>query len=510
MIGGLRVTGFRTVIAARERIDPVVPVLSEQIPVPSEQKCRERLARESAPAPNSAPRSVYASVVLGFDLLSGVGVFFVLAAWGSSMAGRTGTHLAVAAGFAVFAALIRCGVMALGGCYDKRFAGIGPEEFRRVGVSTLWVWGLIATGAYVFAVDTAPLIAASCVIATFALTVFFRLIARQVLYRARKGGRALTDTIVVGDDPDCEFLNTLKERPIAGFRPAGKIGSPAADADVNNWLDDVCALIEQTQATSVSLTHSVSSRPDLVRRIALRLAGPEIDLMIEPAHGQVSVPRVAFRPAPGLPAFHLDEPALATTSRFTKRLTDIVLAVTAIIVFAPLMGVAALAIRLSGPGPVFYRELRVGHHGTVFTLWKLRTMYEGADQHRAAVIGEADSTDLDKYRADPRVTPVGRILRRWSIDEMPQFMNVLAGKMSIVGPRPMSLTEVPLLEWHDHGRHLARPGITGLWQVSGRKAIEWDDRMRIDLFYIEKWSLVLDVVIMMRTFKAVLAGHGAV
>ena len=174
-----------------------------------------------------------------------------------------------------------------------------------------------------------------------------------------------------------------------------------------------------------------------------------------------------------------------------------------------LLIVAAIGVKLSSRGPILYVQQRVGRGGQIIRFPKFRTMYVGADQQRAEVIGVPDEAILDRYRRDPRITPFGRFLRRWSIDEMPQVVNVITGSMSLVGPRPVLLDEMPLLGDADHRRHLTKPGLTGLWQVSGRKTVDWEERMRLDLDYVEHWSPALDLVIVAKTIKAIVVGDGA-
>jgi lipopolysaccharide/colanic/teichoic acid biosynthesis glycosyltransferase len=167
-----------------------------------------------------------------------------------------------------------------------------------------------------------------------------------------------------------------------------------------------------------------------------------------------------------------------------------------------------LAIRLTSSGPALFVQDRVGQAGEVYRLVKFRTMYDGAERDRLETLGSL-AGDPDAYKADPRITPLGRFLRRWSLDELPQLWNVLIGDMSLVGPRPMLIDELPLLDTSDHRRHLTKPGMTGLWQVAGRKEVEWSERMQMDLRYVENWSPTLDLVIMAKTVKAVATGKGA-
>jgi lipopolysaccharide/colanic/teichoic acid biosynthesis glycosyltransferase len=205
---------------------------------------------------------------------------------------------------------------------------------------------------------------------------------------------------------------------------------------------------------------------------------------------------------------HLEEPRLTGPQALIKRGTDIVVSAMGLILISPLMLLIAVAIRLTSTGPALFIQERVGRAGETYRLVKFRTMYEGSHAIREDVLGSI-AGDPQSYKSDPRITPFGRFLRRWSLDELPQLWNVLRGEMSLVGPRPLLVEELPLLGTSDHRRHLTKPGVTGLWQVAGRKEVEWPERMQMDLRYVEHWSPTLDLVILVKTFKAVATGRGA-
>jgi lipopolysaccharide/colanic/teichoic acid biosynthesis glycosyltransferase len=172
------------------------------------------------------------------------------------------------------------------------------------------------------------------------------------------------------------------------------------------------------------------------------------------------------------------------------------------------MVIIGIITRFTSPGPALFVQERVGRAGHGYRLVKFRTMYEGSHEMREDVLGSI-AGDPDAYKSDPRITPFGKFLRRWSLDEVPQLWNVLKGDMSLVGPRPLLVEELPLLGTSDHRRHLTKPGVTGLWQVAGRKEVEWSERMQMDLRYVESWSPTLDLVILVKTVKAVTTGRGA-
>ena len=194
-----------------------------------------------------------------------------------------------------------------------------------------------------------------------------------------------------------------------------------------------------------------------------------------------------------------------------KRAVDVIGATVVILLVLPVLGLLALAIRLTSRGPAVYRSVRVGRDGREFVVYKLRTMYRDADSRKDDLQGhnQAIGGVLFKIRNDPRVTPVGRILRRCSMDELPQLFNVFGGSMSLVGPRPPLPDEVRRYTPEEHRRLLVKPGLTGLWQVSGRSDLSWDESVRLDLHYVENWSLKLDLIIIARTISAVLQSRGA-
>jgi exopolysaccharide biosynthesis polyprenyl glycosylphosphotransferase len=235
-----------------------------------------------------------------------------------------------------------------------------------------------------------------------------------------------------------------------------------------------------------------------------------MELLVAPGLVEVAGPRLHIRPFEGLPLLSVEQPRFEGWRRVIKSAMDRSVAFGALLVFAPVFGLLALAVRLSSPGPVFYRQQRVGLGGEPFTMLKFRSMVQDADD---LIAGLSDGNDADgllfKMRADPRVTPVGRWLRRLSLDELPQLVNVLNGTMSLVGPRPPLPREVALYDSSVSRRLLVKPGLTGLWQISGRSDLPWEEAVRLDLRYVENWSLALDVQILWKTARAVVTASGA-
>jgi exopolysaccharide biosynthesis polyprenyl glycosylphosphotransferase len=248
-----------------------------------------------------------------------------------------------------------------------------------------------------------------------------------------------------------------------------------------------------------------------IRELMWQLETTDIDLVVSPGVMDVANARLALRPYAGFPLLHVEKPQYEETNRFQKRAFDFCFALAALIAITPVMIACAIAIKLTSKGSVFYRAERIGLEGKPFTMLKFRTMVDGADNQIARLLAHNDSAGgmLFKIRQDPRVTPIGRVLRKLSIDELPQFINVLKQDMSVVGPRPPLRREVENYDVEAKRRLLVKPGVTGLWQVSGRSDLSWEESVRLDLSYVDNWSMAGDLMIVAKTLKVVLVGDGA-
>jgi len=338
---------------------------------------------------------------------------------------------------------------------------------------------------------------------------------RLRLQSTRRQGFNLNRVLAVGDvEGVTDLADQMRADAHAGFAVVGMCGSGAeADGDspvpVAGSIDDVVAAARACSADTVAITAGMAIRSDRVRRIAWALEGTSIDLVIAPAIADVAGPRITMRPVSGLPLIYVDAPQFTGGRRVVKRAVDLVGSAVGLVVLSPVLVITAIVIRVTSSGPALFRQARVGKAGEEFACWKFRSMYSDAEKRLAslATSNEADGL-LFKIRDDPRITPVGRFLRRSSIDELPQLFNVLGGSMSLVGPRPLAVAD-EAFQGDERRRMLVRPGITGLWQVSGRGDQSWDEAVRLDLYYVENWSLSLDIAIMLRTLLAVIRGSGA-
>jgi exopolysaccharide biosynthesis polyprenyl glycosylphosphotransferase len=283
-----------------------------------------------------------------------------------------------------------------------------------------------------------------------------------------------------------------------------------AGIPVAGSLAEVADVVRRLDADTVAVTSASETAATYLRQLTWQLEGSGVEVLVSPGLIEVAGPRLHIRPFVGLPLLSVEEPEFSGWRRLVKGTIDRMIAAVLVVAAAPVLLGIALAVRLSGPGPVLYRQQRVGLGGQLYTMYKFRSMVIDAEARLAALqaANEGDGL-LFKIRHDPRVTPVGRWLRRFSLDELPQLFNVLGGTMSLVGPRPPLPTEVERYDSSVRRRLLVRPGLTGLWQISGRSDLSWDDSVRLDLRYVENWSLALDVLIMWKTASAVFGSRGA-
>jgi exopolysaccharide biosynthesis polyprenyl glycosylphosphotransferase len=403
------------------------------------------------------------------------------------------------------------------GSYDRRYLGVGTDEFKRVVRASWTMIAIVSFLAFATKTQLSRLSVGVALVGALVYVLVFRYGARRLLYLARGHGLATHRLLLVGTLPETmEVLTTITRSPSTGLVPVGIHASEGYSAPRRDEPPvpvfagrDVVALVRELGADTIAVCGSASTEPGELRRLAWQLEGTGVDLVVAPQLTDIAGPRVHIRPVEGLPLLYVEEPTLSGLAWLVKNLIDRLVALVGLIVTLPLFLLVALAIRMSDPGPVFFRQARVGREGRTFRVWKFRTMYTDAEERLAALVDQNESDGLlFKIRNDPRVFPVGRFLRASSLDELPQLINVLIGEMSLVGPRPLPAEDGDFLG-DVRRRLLVRPGITGLWQVSGRSDLSWDDAVRLDLYYVDNWSLVLDLHTMWRTIGVVLRRKGA-
>lgn len=388
---------------------------------------------------------------------------------------------------------------------DSTVVGAGVEEYRRVLAAAGWSLLVVATFAYFSTTNYARAFLLAAVGLGALLLLAGRWSNRIVTERQLQSGLVMHRAFVVAEASQQEHLADVLAATGNRFKYVGRWDAEALDAP-----EAIVNAAKQAYADTLLLLPPGAAGPDWTRRLGWALEDTGIDLLVSPTLMDVTGPRLSVRHIQGMPFVSLEQPRFGTPARILKRSVDIVGATVGLILLALPMGLIALAIKRDSPGPVLFSQDRMGRDNTVFKCHKFRTMRVGADAELAKLRVEAATEGATfKLTDDPRVTRVGEFLRRTSLDELPQLWNVLVNEMSLVGPRPHQLADVELYGADAHRRLRAKPGITGLWQVSGRSDTTWDENVMLDLHYVDNWSFALDVMILLRTVKVVVTGSGA-
>ena len=459
-------------------------------------------------------RQRYRRHVLVTDFVAALlaGVVAVLIRFGSDIANDRVWHIVLILPF------VWSGVCGYAGAYRANLLGISLDEYRSVGRALVLLLALssvmlivmnwrISRGFFLVAV---PL--------TFFLSVLIRRVLRGRLAKGRASGLSLQPTLVVGRGlavPD--MVAEIQKDPMStGMLVVGACASDLPDpsflGDVRLYGGPETALlaVRDSGAEAVVVASDSAFSGMALRRLGWALNELGVDLFIHPGINEVASPRLTLRPAAGMSLLHVEGPTIGGFDAFAKRTIDVVFTLAIATLSAPFWLLIALWIKVHDRGPVFFVQRRVGEEGRSFPMVKFRTMVVDAEARLAELTAHAQVNELlFKHREDPRITRPGKLLRRLSLDELPQLINVLRGEMSLVGPRPPLPREVDAYEPDALRRLKVRPGMTGMWQINGRSDLNWEDSLRLDLWYVDNWSPVLDVMILMRTFRAVIKADGA-
>jgi exopolysaccharide biosynthesis polyprenyl glycosylphosphotransferase len=401
--------------------------------------------------------------------------------------------------------------------YESRFLGTGSEEFRRVFDAGVRLLAVVALISFAFRLELARTYVLLALPLTGVFTLVLRYAARQRLHARRAAGACLHRVVVVGRERSCaELVRQLRRETHAGFSVVGACVDYAQSPSIEGVpvVGSSSTIVEALRVTGAD-TVAVGAWSDLtqadLRRLSWELEGSGVDLVVAPSLTDIAGPRIHIRPVAGLPLLHVEEPEFGGARRYLKGTVDRASALTAVLLLLPLLTVLSLAVRLNSPGPALFRQTRVGADGKTFTMFKFRSMYVDAEARLADLQDRNEAADglLFKMKEDPRITRVGGLLRKFSLDELPQLLNIVRGDMSLVGPRPPLPREVAQYGDDVRRRLLVKPGLTGLWQISGRSDLSWEESVRLDLHYVENWSLALDAMILWKTIFAVLQRKGA-
>jgi exopolysaccharide biosynthesis polyprenyl glycosylphosphotransferase len=485
-------------------------------PSPLQQPDDANLSAGSLPTTVPRPRWQirYAQWVAVWDLVAMAGSLVLHKWWGDS----SGTdHFRVTFGITIL--VLTATTLGLARTWDSAVLGQGSHEFSRLlrahaGLAA--VVGLIG-----FAVKLPPVrpYIFGVIPVAFVLATGARLTMRKLLHRHRRNGDCMHEVLAVGtEDAVAQLITRARRAPHNGWVVAAACtptgtgidgGDCILDVPVVGDLDSIAKIARNGQYHVVSVAHAPGWSAQRLHHLAWDLEGTGIELVADPGLMEIAGPRLHVSAVDGQPLLRLTEPAFSGLPRAVKTVCDRLGAGLLLLIIAPVLIAVAIAVASDG-GPVFYRQSRVGKGGKLFPMIKFRSMVVNADQLRTelADVNEG-SGPLFKVHHDPRVTPTGRVLRKYSLDELPQLFNVLAGAMSLVGPRPPLPEEIASYSRGAQRKLLVKPGLTGLWQISGRSDLSWEESVRLDLRYVENWSLALDFSIIWKTIGAVMRGTGA-
>ncbi len=407
---------------------------------------------------------------------------------------------------------------------SARVIGNGAEEYRRIVSATFRLFGVIAIASLLFRVDIARLYLAIALPVGLLALLFSRWIWRKMVTKLRDKGEYKTSVLIVGSRAAAvSMAQSFEKSPASGYAVVGicmpgyevprdgLVHVEGAEIPVLGDEHDVLDAIEECGADTVAVTATEHLGHKGIRKMIWDLEKKDVDLVVAPGVVDVAGPRLVMRPVAGFPLIHVEKPQYNGATRFSKTAFDLTFAAFVLVLISPILVAVAIAVKATSRGPVFYKSERMGIDGKPFSMIKFRSMTVDADKQVANLLNQNEGAGgvLFKMRDDPRVTPVGKVLRRFSLDELPQFVNVLKREMSVVGPRPPLRREVETYNGEVRRRLLVKPGVTGLWQVSGRSDLSWEETVRLDLSYVENWSMVGDLLIIAKTLKAVAGSDGA-
>lgn len=403
------------------------------------------------------------------------------------------------------------------GGYRRDLFGAGPEEFKKIVNASLLTAGLLGVGCYLTKFPLSRGFFFLLFIVGVPALLLGRMALRRTLHVARRRG-ALGQRVLIAGGPAHvdEIARVLRRESWLGYRVIGALTpatnteeeTPAGVPVVGN-LDDVSAMTAD-DVDAVFFAGGAHTSGNELRKTVWQLEKHDVHVVVAPSVSEISSDRIQVRPVAGLPLMHIEPPTWSQAVRIGKRTFDLLGSVSLLVALSPLFLFAACWIKIHDGGPVLFRQRRVGRDGAEFDCLKFRSMVPEAETLLDALhVQHGYDEGLFKLKDDPRVTRPGRWLRRYSMDELPQLVNVLRGEMSLVGPRPPLPLEVRGYDADVERRLHVRPGMTGLWQVSGRADLSWEDAVRLDLYYVDNWSMLQDLNILLKTFGAVVSNRGA-
>ncbi|WP_374968290.1 sugar transferase [Terrabacter sp. BE26] len=405
------------------------------------------------------------------------------------------------------------------GTYAMTHVGVGTTEYARVLGAAGFTAGFVGISSYLTKFELSRAFFVLLFLVGVPMLLVWRWSARRIVKRLRERGYLLTKVLLSGSQERIdEVAAVLRREKWLGFHVIGALVPSTAFVNTTPGGVPVIGFTHETaqnalaaEADLVLFAEGAFPAPVDFRRIAWDLEGHDVQMAVVPSLSDISSGRMAMRPVGGLPLVHVEPPQSLAASRGLKRTFDLLGASIALLLASPVMIVFALLTKLQDGGPVLFRQIRVGRDGQLFECLKFRSMVVDAEARLSSIshLNKNAGGVLFKAAHDPRITRIGAVMRRFSVDELPQLINVISGEMSLVGPRPALPSEVRRYETDVQRRLHVRPGLTGLWQVSGRSDLSWEDTVRLDLYYVDNWSIVQDLTILARTVRAVFASRGA-
>ncbi|MFT4305508.1 MAG: sugar transferase [Microbacterium sp.] len=400
------------------------------------------------------------------------------------------------------------------GTRDQHTVGHGIVEYQRIVRASLAAWASVLAIAFFLQMDLARSLFLIALPFGVVLLMLSRWTWRQWLRRQQRHRSFVHRAVVIGEQGKIAHVTHMIDRSegtglhlVGAITAGGERNLSISGLPVVGAYGDAADAVAASDADTVIIAGADDLDPMTMRRLSWEMADRDVDWVVAPALTDIAGSRIHARPVAGLPLVHVSFPKMEGANRFFKRAFDLAGSLILIVLLSPVMAAVAVAVKVDSHGPLLYTQERIGRRGKPFRMIKFRSMRADADDQLAGLLDVQGTATRPLFKVidDPRVTRVGRFMRRHSLDELPQLFNVVRGELSLVGPRPQRAEEVALYDDAAHRRLLVKPGMSGLWQVSGRSKLDWEDALRLDLYYVENWSFTQDIIILLRTVRAVVA-----
>jgi exopolysaccharide biosynthesis polyprenyl glycosylphosphotransferase len=396
--------------------------------------------------------------------------------------------------------------LSLFGAWDLKILDNHIDGYRRLLRSSFMTFLTFSSASYLFKIQISRFVILFSLVGGTILHLVLRWIFLRVVENRLRAPEGNEKWLVITSDGQAD--KAVVDFAAREDAELSFLASPSGTKPFKKWVDEVTFQITLGRHSKVLLANVHNFDATQIEQLMWAIQQSGADFLVRDNLGLATSqgPLTYFD---GFKWVSIGSAQISDSLRVIKRLFDLVLVIPALILLAPVYLLIALMIKIESRGPLLYSQERIGQNGSIFSFPKFRSMRPGSDAHRLEILGRPDAQMAERYKNDPRITRVGRVIRRFSLDELPQLWCVFVGTMSLVGPRPILPEETPQLGDFHFRRQIAKPGLTGIWQVSGRKDTTWEERMAFDIKYVQEWSIALDLILITRTFKAVLSGKGS-